>query len=231
MSVKHVQVPGLGNVGLYRRRDSRALKITIDGNNQVRVTMPSWLPYRAALEFINTKKAWIAQHQHQRLLLKNGDAVGKAHRLEFVRQIGNAQVSHRLIKQTVRVNIPSDASIEDPIVQTAAKRGAVKALRSEAEALLPIRLRQLAKQYGFVYGSIHVKQLRSRWGSCTHQKHITLNLFLMQLPWPLIDYVLLHELTHTKYLHHGPDFWVKLEECLPNAKALRRQIRTFQPQL
>jgi hypothetical protein len=51
----------------------------------------------------------------------------------------------------------------------------------------------------------------------------------MQLPWQLIDYVLLHELTHTTILRHGPDFWRALEAVLPNARVLKKAMREYQP--
>src|SRR5690606_36436720 len=106
---------------------------------------------------------------------------------------------------------PAGTDPAHPRVQKAAQAAAIRALRKEAETLLPQRLRTLAEQTGFTYNSVAVKQPKSRWGSCSHQKHITLNLFLMQLPWRLIDYVLLHELTHTKVMRHGPPFWAELE--------------------
>jgi predicted metal-dependent hydrolase len=54
-------------------------------------------------------------------------------------------------------------------------------------------------------------------------------LYLMQLPWHLIDYVLLHELTHTKVMQHGTPFWQELERHVPHAKRLRGEIREFHP--
>ena len=51
----------------------------------------------------------------------------------------------------------------------------------------------------------------------------------MQLPWALIDYVLLHELSHTKALHHGPDFWKVFEAVLPGAKQRRKELKDFKP--
>ena len=53
----------------------------------------------------------------------------------------------------------------------------------------------------------------------------------MQLPWNLIDYVLLHELTHTNILRHGPDFWQALEAVLPNMAVLKKTLREYQPVL
>jgi len=95
--------------------------------------------------------------------------------------------------------------------------------------LLPPRLARLASEYGFSYRSVSAKQLKRRWGSCDSQHNIVFNFFLMELPWDLIDYVLLHELTHTEHMHHGPDFWSRLKQISPRALDLRRQINTYRP--
>jgi hypothetical protein len=119
----------------------------------------------------------------------------------------------------------------DPAVQTLAEAASLRALRNEAERLLPPRLRELADRYGYEYASVGVKRLTGRWGSCDQHKHIIFNLFLMQLPWELIDYVILHELAHTRVLRHGPPFWGEMERYTPNAKDLRRRMRHYQPDL
>jgi predicted metal-dependent hydrolase len=118
---------------------------------------------------------------------------------------------------------------QDPEVQKSAHRASIRALRTQAEKLLPVRLKQLADKYDFEYASVSVKQLKGRWGSCDTRGHITLNLFLMQLPWHLIDYVLLHELTHTKQLNHGADFWDEFLSHEPKAKDYRKQIKEHKP--
>ena len=51
----------------------------------------------------------------------------------------------------------------------------------------------------------------------------------MQLPWHLIDYVMLHELTHTKVMQHGAPFWRELELHVPHAKQLRKEIGEYHP--
>ena len=116
-------------------------------------------------------------------------------------------------------------------MQKAAHDACIKALRKQAEQLLPGRLSNLADRHGFAYGSVQIKHLKSRWGSCDHERNITLNLFLMQLPWELIDYVLLHELTHTQIMRHGPDFWNAMRRVLPNLQAIRKQMRLHHPVL
>jgi hypothetical protein len=97
----------------------------------------------------------------------------------------------------------------------------------EAKEVLPQRLRMLADQHGFLVRDIRIKLLRSRWGSCNSKSEITLNSHLMLLPWHLIDYVLLHELTHTKVMKHGKEFWDKFKTYDNNVLVLRKEIKTF----
>lgn len=218
-------------VTIYKRRASRNLRLTVAPNGEVRVSIPVWASYRAGLEFARSRRDWIASQGRQQPLLQNGQAIGKAHRLHFVAEPAARKVSTRLRQNEVRVSYPASISPNDPAIQAAAQRAGVRALRQEAETLLPKRLDQLAKQYGFAYRSVKIKQLKGRWGSCDQHTDIVLNLFLMQLPWECIDYVLLHELTHTQVMRHGPDFWHAMEAVLPDVKRLRQVVRRHQPLL
>src|SRR5262249_22487168 len=126
---------------------------------------------------------------------------------------------------------PLTLTASDVEVQRIAEAASIRALRRQAEQLLPQRLAGLATKHGFRYRSVAVKRLKSRWGSCDQHKNIVLNLFLMQLPWECIDYVLIHELVHTEVLRHGPDFWAAMARELPDVKRLRKQMRQYQPVL
>lgn len=231
MPSQQIDLPGIGTVKLYKHKKARAIRITIGSDSYVRVTLPRWLPYRAGIEFVQSKQAWIATHRKPAVPLAPGQAIGKAHRLYFLPSLQDQRISSRLRGSELRISHPADLAHTHASVQAAARRAALKALKLEAEALLPTRLEQLAMQHGFTYQSVVIKQLKSRWGSCNHKQDITLNCFLMQLPWDLIDYVLLHELVHTKVLHHGPDFWRLFESVLPSAKQRRKLMKTYQTAL
>ena len=101
----------------------------------------------------------------------------------------------------------------------------VARLRAEAKAYLPVRLRELADSFGFVYNSVRIKHNSSNWGSCSAKGNINLNLNLMRLPADLRDYVMLHELCHLRYLNHGPEFHTLLESVCPNHREMRRRLR------
>jgi hypothetical protein len=231
MAVKKVDVPPIGAVKLYKRKGTRSIRLSVSAAGEVRVSLPYWLPYDAGAKFARAKADWIQAQLQERTvtLLKHGQPIGKSHHLYFISDKQAARVSTRVGGSEIRITHPEYLDMGDSGVQKAAERAAVRALRNQAERLLPQRLRALAEMHDFTYKSVGVKQLTGRWGSCDTDKNIVLNLFLMQLPWHLIDYVLLHELTHTKALHHGPDFWQEFEKHLPHARALRREIKQYRP--
>jgi predicted metal-dependent hydrolase len=86
------------------------------------------------------------------------------------------------------------------------------------------RLLELAVRHGFNYRGVSIRKQRSRWGSCSRDNRISLNLQLMILPDRLRDYVLLHELLHTRIKHHGPEFWAELERLQSDARSLRKEL-------
>jgi predicted metal-dependent hydrolase len=233
MATKTVSLPDIGDITLYKKRGNRSLRLSIGPNGHVRVSLPYWLPYSAGTDFAIAKADWIAANRTrtETPILQHGHLVGKAHRLYFEATPASRKLSTRLDGNAIRISHPHPSQFHDDQVQQAAHRASLRALRKEAQALLPQRLQTLATQHGFSYRSVGVKPLKSRWGSCTSDQAITFNIFLMQLPWHLIDYVILHELTHTRIMQHGAPFWAELEKHLPQAKALRKQMADYHPVL
>ncbi|HSX32826.1 MAG TPA: SprT family zinc-dependent metalloprotease [Candidatus Saccharimonadales bacterium] len=230
MATKEIDIPGIGAVTLYKRRGNRSLRLSIGPNGEVRVSQPYWLPYTAGAQFAKTRSDWIEQHRGaQTAGLTHDQLIGKAHRMRFVSSLDVSKVTSRLHANFVEIKYPSQLDEAHADVQKAARSAATRALRLQAEKLLPQRLQQLAEQAGYSYRSVEIRHLKSRWGSCSSQQEITLNLFLMQLPWHLIDYVLLHELAHTRVMRHGPPFWQELEQHAANARQLRKEIGQYHP--
>lgn len=228
MATKTVEIPGIGQVTLVKRRGSRNIRLSFDRSGTVRVSLPSWIPYQAGIQFAESKRDWILTHKPATESLPlAGDRIGKAHRLHVVKSTQASRPSTRVGNGKVTVTIPASVDDTSPAVKQAVERGALKALKSEADQLLPQRLEQLARQHNFSYHSVTTKRLSSRWGSCSQHKDITLNTYLMQLPWELIDYVIVHELVHTEHLNHSADFWQRFEQIFPDAKERRKQLKTY----
>ena len=101
--------------------------------------------------------------------------------------------------------------------------------RIQARKLLVERLAELARRHGFVYNKVFTKNQRTLWGSCSSANNINLNLRLAGLPDELRDYVILHELVHTRHRNHSRAFWDALNRLVGDGKALQRQLRRYQP--
>lgn len=226
MPAKTFELPDLGTIYVYKRKGTRNIRLSVNGDGKIRVTMPTWLPYTAGVTFAAQKQSWLAEHQAKAEDLEDGQRIGKYHTLRFVeKQTGKVQT--RVTANEIIINIPPETMADE--LQKAAHQAAQRALKTEAEQLLPQRLASLAKQQGFSYKDAGVRHLKTRWGSCNSKHEITLNYYLMQLPWELIDYVLIHELAHTKQLNHSKAFWQVVEAAMPTYKERRKQLKHYQP--
>jgi len=224
--IKTIFVDGVGEIILARRRGTRSLRLSVSGSN-IRLGLPLALSERQAVNFVLSKKDWILEHRKSKTLLSNGSRIGKAHRLVFVTN-NSTKITTKLIDNQALVRLPLSVLPESSGAQTAAIRICKKALEREATSLLPQRLRSFSNQTGNTYKSVTIKFLKSRWGSCSPQNDIILSAYLIQLPWQLIDYVIIHELAHTKHHNHGQNFWNEVTKFAPDYKAHRKLLKTHQ---
>jgi len=99
-------------------------------------------------------------------------------------------------------------------------------LRS-ARAYLAGRLDALAREYGYCPGRLSVRRQGTVWGSASRSGRIQLNAILAVVPPDLADYVILHELAHTRVRNHGPAFWAELESRMPDARRRQSRLREY----
>jgi len=141
----------------------------------------------------------------------------KKHFIQLV-PVENGKLQAGLKGDLVVVTIPTNIDEQSEQVQHFIKKVITEVCRKEAKAILPNRTQELARQHGFTFQKIFIKNLKSKWGSCSSTGNINLNLSLMLLPDHLIDYIILHELAHLREHNHGAGFW-KLVNSLTNNKA------------
>jgi predicted metal-dependent hydrolase len=104
----------------------------------------------------------------------------------------------------------------------------IEVLRNQAKATLPQRTAQLAALHGFSYSTISVKNMHSRWGSCSSTNRLNFSIHLTTLPAELIDYVVLHELCHTIHKNHGKQFWELLDKVTGGrAAAMAKRMKGY----
>ena len=134
----------------------------------------------------------------------------------------------RINEEDITICCPPRTDFAQKSVQDLLRNAIIRALKKSAQTYLPPLLSELANHYGFKYKKVKITGSKSRWGSCSATGSINLSCYLMLLTPHLMDYVLLHELTHTKEMNHGPKFWEILNDLTEGkAKTLRAELRQF----
>jgi predicted metal-dependent hydrolase len=196
-----------GKITIRRSVHARLIRIRVAPDATLRVSMPKLAPLFMAKRLIALSRDEIRrmlQEQVPPLQYIDGMTVGKSHSLTL--REGDS-LSVRRSGLRIIATLPVGSTIEDADVQSALREGIQKALRREAKGYLPKRLSFLADRSNSSYSNVRFSHSSSRWGSCSSAGTISLNIALMKLPFELIDYVLIHELAHTKHMNHSARFW------------------------
>lgn len=226
------KISGTKEILLVKRRGTRNLRLSVSSSGQIRVGMPYYLPYAAGLAFAKRHAEWIAKQQlkYQQPLLQSGQLIGRTHRLEFIIDpAAGERIYTRVAGNAIRIR--SGLPFNHKQLQQKALAACERALKAEADTVLAIRLKTLAERHGYSYTRLRIRKLSSRWGSCSSAGNITLSIFLVQLPSELIDYVILHELVHTRHLNHGPGYWEELTKIMPGTPGLRKELKRHNPRI
>jgi predicted metal-dependent hydrolase len=99
-------------------------------------------------------------------------------------------------------------------------------LRQQALACFHIRVAHYLPLLAVSAPEIRLSNARTRWGSCHGKGRISVNWRLIQVPLPLVDYVIVHELAHLREMNHSPRFWRTVGRVMPDYTARKREIRT-----
>ncbi len=231
-----IHYPNIGEVTFVSSATAKNLRISLKPFCGIRVTIPRRTSLKRAMAFVEEKTAWILKaksrmEQHERtfsIFMPDTDFSTHSHQLRLI-PWKSERFRARVTKEQLQVFYPQDVDLTSDNAQKTIRHYVIETIRKEAKAYLPLRTEQLATEHGFCYQGVTVKNLSSRWGSCSAGNHINLNIHLMRLPSYLIDYVILHELAHTIHKNHGPDFWRCLDEHVNGqAKQLAAEMKKCQ---
>jgi predicted metal-dependent hydrolase len=213
-------------VAEYRIRRSpraRRVRVSVDADGSVTVTLPRRAPERAAREAVRELEPWIAR---RRRLLASATA-------EIARPAGTlpylgATLALQPQPGRARVHRRGDVLLVpegDP--RPALERFYRRAARSEIRA----RLDAAAARAGSSYAGLTIRGQRTRWASCSTEGAMSFNWRLLLAPAEILDYVVEHEVCHLEVMDHSPRFWALLEARAPawreHAAWLRRYGSTL----
>ncbi len=97
--------------------------------------------------------------------------------------------------------------------------------RKEALSFVRRKVEHWNAMYGFEYGSVSVRDQKTRWGSCSGKGNLSFSWKLIMLPERMADYVIVHELCHLKEFNHSPRFWELVSRAIPDCRHIARELR------
>ena len=235
MNEKIVIHPQVGKITIIRGASNRTIRLSVHPSKGIRLSMPLSLPLRSAEKFIEERVPWIVKTQKKtesRAELYKIDTSGGTvmkiigGTICFTAALNLNKIS--VIRRGTNISILHGHEHPRKTLLEALE----KVLRIVAKSYLPERVAILAKQYGFEYNRIFLKNNRSNWGSCSSKANINLNIHLMRLPQELCDHIILHELCHLKYRNHGPEFHKLLDKLNGGReKEMSKAMRNYRPYL
>jgi predicted metal-dependent hydrolase len=203
----HLSVPYC----LTRSQRARYLRLTINRNSEVVLTLPAGCSLERGIRFMRTKTEWLRRHlsrigppetlftflRNQRSL----SAEGRAITIDW-RTGPKATLTYRWGTDSAAVSFDPDRHTEGQLKRL---------LRQFAAEVLPARTLALAARHRLQVHRVSVRDQISRWGSCSARKNVSLNWRLLLLPPEIQDYVIWHELAHLTEMNHSDRFWTLLQ--------------------
>jgi predicted metal-dependent hydrolase len=98
-------------------------------------------------------------------------------------------------------------------------------MMNQARSCFTERLNHFAPQLGVSWTRLSLSSAATRWGTAKADGSIRLNWHLMALPLELVDYVVVHELSHLREMNHSPAFWAVVASVLPDYVERRRALQ------
>lgn len=211
-----------------RSRRARHISVTVSPSKGLELVLPLRATVEEGIAFLNSKRLWIEKHL-SRLSIDpaNSDlfptdlclaAIGqnwpiRYHDIQRANKVTLSNFNERL----VFTGTMSDFSACLPPFN--------RWLRGLAHRYLPQWLEALGQETQLTFNRVSIRSQKTLWGSCSHEKNISLNDRLLFLPYALVRYVLIHELCHTVYFGHGKRFWQLVSRFDPDYKINKRSLR------
>ena len=212
------------------RPNSRARRVTlaVKPTGELVVTAPKWLLVTELEDVVQSKADWARRTIQDAIEKKRAEPAVPD--ILDLRMLGIRFNLVYLPSQRSTTRLRQTSSNQLTIVHPDGDTSSVGSsitlwLRRRIEPDLSMLTRDLAAQNGLTVSQIAVRSQHTRWGSCSKQGNISLNVRLAFLPPDLVRYVILHELTHLEHLDHSQKFWHALERRVDDLPELKQSLK------
>ena len=202
------------------RSRRRTLALVIDGEARLVVRAPLRLGEGVIRDFVRRKARWVVEKQRQVRDMKGRRGAFVLNDGETVSYLGK---SYTLFRRRV-----GDVTVDDPFmyVPDGMSLGGFAAwMRERCRGVVGERVAHYAGLMGLDYAAIRMSGARHRWGSCGAGNTLNFAWRLVMCPPAIIDYVVVHELSHIPHKGHGAKFWMHVARILPRYKEAQAWLR------
>lgn len=218
-----------GQIIIHTRRGARNITMRVKPDG-LHLTVPPRSLLKKVLEVLQPYRKQLLE-QFEQIAPKPIGLSFRIHADCFHLSLASSKLKHFTIRreeEEMIIYCPENVDFNKEEVQKLVRSAILRAMKKAAEAYLPPLLSMWAERFGMTYRKVRITGARSRWGSCSAARTISLSCYLMLLPPKLMDYVVLHELAHTQEMNHGPRFW-ELLDGMTEGKAflLRKELRAY----
>ena len=207
----------------------RAVRLQICARRGLRLIVPAGFNPKKAVDILQKHRAWIERTwsrvqpnlAEEDVLPQSLDlqALGEVWQVEYQpKDISRVGIKTQESQGIIFVN----GNIQDRLKTKQALR---KWLYKRAQDFLFPWLEGLSKESGLDYAQAKIRNTRTRWGSCSAKKDISLSCKLLFINPLLVEHVLLHELCHTVHFNHARPFWDLLKNISPDLENLRKELK------
>jgi len=193
------------------RSNRKTIALVVDSNATLVVRAPFSVSDNEIKEIVNKKQVWIAEKRkqvevfaihHPKVEMKDGAGV---------MYLGN---SYTIAKDTI-----TNFKVVEPFIyapQNATVETFTEWLKDKALTIIIERVKKYTSMMGVEYSKISLSDAYARWGSCSSKNSLNFAWRLVMCPVSVIDYVVVHELSHITYKNHSPLYWARVKTILPN---------------
>jgi predicted metal-dependent hydrolase len=211
----------LSDSGYKIRRSQRArrVRVTVDGDGSVEVTLPRKAPERAAAEAVRELRPWI---ERRRLLAARA-------RAEVAREPGTVPYlgeTLTLLPQPGRERVHRRGDVL-LVPEGDATEALERWYRRQARIEIAPRLDAATARAGTTYTGLTIRGQRTRWASCSSGGRMSFNWRLLLAPESVLEYVVEHEVCHLEVMDHSPRFWALMASRVPDHKRYSGWLRRY----
>lgn len=224
-----------------QRSNRKTIGLIVDPENGVIIRSPQKLSREKIKDVVKKKSPWLIEKLGEVEKIKpkprakeflSGEKLpylGRRYRLKVTQNEEIKKPDIKLYQGKFHIETPSNLTGSKKIEEL--KKGMTQWYRDHAEEKIKERVANYQEQLGVEINRIRIKEQKKRWGSCSSKKNLNFNWRLIMAPISVIDYIVVHELTHLIHPNHSKEFWKTVETIIPDYREKQEWLKINGPTL